>query len=133
MIHFNRTNPDAETVLISGPSPYGPPRPMAYACVGTVRRLEPGMGLSTGEVEGKVPLLLTTDWGDATVAYFERRRRPKVGTHVGVHGTWLVLELEVDEAHADCELCRQGEVAVDFQLEVERWAVVPEGYDPLLD
>jgi len=92
------------------------------------------MGLPThGEVPGRVALAICTEYGDSTVAYFDPNRRPKVGTRVGVRGTWLVLDVEIDPEHTDCPLCQLGGNAVDFQLEVDSWTVVPPGYDPLFD
>lgn len=124
MIHFHHTNPDAESLWTV--RPLGPQRPTTYTWVGTVFKLRPGMGLPTqGEVSGRLAMALITEQGESVVAHFDPARRPKVGTHVGVKGSWLIFDLEPEEDFIPAKAWTSLEgTPVDFQIEVDTWSVV---------
>ncbi|MEZ6187511.1 MAG: hypothetical protein R3F62_21195 [Planctomycetota bacterium] len=139
--------PGAQIVTVGLPGMQHDPREAAgskktstYDYGGVVHKIRPAMKLFPGELEGRVALAIVTEYGDTIVAYFPRDRRPKVGTRVGLKGTWLSVDLELEdvllraEGCACCEaLATLGEQHVDFQLDVESWQVVGPSFDFLLD
>lgn len=121
--------------------PAGPPRPTTYDFGGRVRKIREFMKLFPGEVEGRIPLAIETEYGDTIVAHFDPANRPKVDARVGLKGTWLVFDLDLEQVLARAEGCPCCEELarlelgqpVDHQLEVDSWRVVSLDFDFLFD
>lgn len=78
---------------------------------------------------GMIPLALVNDEAGNMLGYFPEDRRPKVGTRVGVQGSWV--KAEVPLAPLSPGERRPPGKPVQFQLEVESWTPVSADYDPL--
>lgn len=107
---------------------------MRYTFVGTIRKVRPGDPHVVGEIPGKIALVIDGEVDGELLGYFPSERRPRVGTRVGVHGQYVVMDVPLERIPLD----ERGPLfpgckPVQHQLDVTDWNVVSDDYDFLFD
>lgn len=103
---------------------------LQFVYAGRVRRLRPRDTFMVGEVPGKIPLVVCDPDIGPVLAYFDAKRRPKVGIKLGVRGTWVQMsEPATFENTPPGFPISAGMRCVQDQVDVEGWTRVSESYD----
>lgn len=105
-----------------------------FKYVGRVRRVRPEDSFLVSPLAGELPLVICDPDAGPMLAYFDAKRRPKVGTKVGVCGNWIETgePATVHNTPPGFPLF-PGTRRVEFQVQVTNWVRVSEDFDWLME